>query len=126
MQTGRTLLFGFFVWLTAFVGAMFIFPFHENNRILFETLMSVILTTGTVFWTVVYLKKVDGDFAAHSLKAGVIWMLVNLALDFPVFIVGPLARPITDYVFDIGLMYPVIPVITFGMGYVLDKKRAKA
>lgn len=50
--------------------------------------------------------------AKEGLFIGLIWMVLNLILDSFIFIWGPLARPLGDYIKDIGLMYLLIPIIT--------------
>ena len=44
---GKPVLFGFLVWLAAFVAAILIFPLRESARPLFESIMPVVLSSAT-------------------------------------------------------------------------------
>ncbi len=45
---GKAVLYGFLIWLTAFVVAFLIFPLRESSRPLFESIMPVVVTLATV------------------------------------------------------------------------------
>jgi len=36
---------------------------------------------------------------------------------------GPMTMPLIEYIKDIGLTYLLIPAVTIGFGYILDKKQ---
>jgi hypothetical protein len=38
---------------------------------------------------------------------------------------GPMKMSFADYMADIGLTYLIIPAVTFGLGYSLQKKAAR-
>jgi hypothetical protein len=124
-QTGRIILFGFLIWLSIFIGAMLIFKIHESDRIFFETLISIICTLVIVLYTTIYFKKIQSNFLNEGIKIGIIWMLVNLIIDLPMFSFGPMAKPLWDYFKDIGFMYISIPIVTIAIGSLLDKKVGK-
>lgn len=121
-QIGKIILFGVLVWFSIFMGAMFIFKLYESDRIFFETLMSIICTFIVVLYTVLYFKKTKSNFQNEGVKIGIIWMIINIMIDIPFFLYGPMAKPIWDYFKDIGFMYISIPVVTIAIGYLLDKK----
>jgi hypothetical protein len=119
---GKTLLFGFLIWLTTFIGAVFIFKLHDSDRVFFETLISIIFSIVVIVYTTYYFRKVQSDFVKEGIKIGIIWSLVNLAIDIPMFSFGPMARPLWDYFKDIGFIYIIIPFITISIGNLLNKK----
>jgi hypothetical protein len=121
-QAGKIILFGFLTWLSTFIGAMLIFKLHESDRIFFETLISIILTSVIIFYTTLYFKEVQRNFLNEGIKIGIIWMLINLMIDIPMFSFGPMARPLWDYFKDVGFMYISIPIITISVGNLLNKK----
>jgi len=122
---GKIILFGFLIWLSIFIGAMFIFKLHESDRVFFETLISVISTIIVVLFTVLYFKKTQTNFLKEGIRIGIIWMFVNLIIDIPMFSFGPMKVPLWDYFKDIGFMYISIPVITTTIGYLLNNKLNK-
>jgi hypothetical protein len=121
-KTSKIIIFGFLIWLSIFVGAMFIFKLHDSDRVLFETLISIIFTFVVVLYTVLYFKKIQTNFLNVGVKIGIIWMSVNLLIDIPMFSFGPMARPLWDYFKDIGFMYISIPIITTAFGSLLNRK----
>jgi hypothetical protein len=121
-QAGKIILFGVLIWLTSFIGAMLIFKLHESDRIFFETLISIIFFFAVTFYTTLYFKKVQSNFAIEGIKTGILWMLINLLIDLPLFSFGPMARPLWEYFKDIGFIYITIPFITISIGNVLNKK----
>ncbi len=119
-KTGKIILFGFLIWLTTFIGAMFIFKLHEADRIFFETLISIIFIFCVMLYTTLYFKKINSEFLNEGFKVGIIWALVNLAIDIPMFTLG-MNQLLWDYFKDIGFIYLAIPIITIFTGYLLNK-----
>ncbi len=115
----RALLFGFFVWLVAFLVAFAIFQIRESSRPLFESIMPVVLATATVFFAQRYFIHVGARFRREGLFLGLVWMGVNVAIDVPLMLSpSPMQMTLGEYLADIGLTYAMIPVITAGMGLV--------
>ncbi|HYM65420.1 MAG TPA: hypothetical protein VES68_02965 [Candidatus Sulfotelmatobacter sp.] len=114
--------YGFLTWLLPFVFSVLIFFLHENERALFESLMSVFGVFTAVLFTNLYFKKVDKNLK-EGIFLGIIWILINLAFDFLFFIVGPARMNIWDYIKDIGISYLSIPIITIGFTYLPKLKK---
>lgn len=119
--TLRIILFGTLIWTTIFIGAMFIFKLHATDRIFFETLISVIFVFCVMFYSVLYFKKVKSGFLNEGVKIGLVWAIVNLTIDMPIFTLA-MKQTLWSYFKDIGFMYLAIPFITIPIGYLLDKK----
>ncbi len=119
---GKIILFGVALWFAVLAVAMMLFQIRQEQPIFFETLITIVLATCTVVAGAIYLRGVQGDYFKAGLKAGIIWMVVNLAIDAPMFSFGPMEMSAVEYLKDIGLTYLVIPVIVGGMGWLLDKK----
>jgi hypothetical protein len=83
--------------------------------------MPIVLCGTTVTFAVLYLNKLQGCFLKEALLAGVIWLGISLILDLFLFMEGPMKMPFIDYMADIGLTYSLIPIITVGFGYLLEK-----
>jgi uncharacterized membrane protein YpjA len=121
----KVVLFGFFTWLIPFVVSFFIFPLRTSQRPLFESIMAVVVTICAVLFAVRYFSKVKASFLQEGLLIGVVWFLVNVVLDFLLFMEGPMKMSFADYMADIGLTYLIIPAVAFGFGYSLQKKAAR-
>ena len=124
-KAGKIILFGFLIWISIFIGAMFMFSIHETDRIFFETLISVICTFSIIICTCIYFNKVQTNFLNEGIKIGLVWTIINIAIDLPLFSFGPMALPLLEYFKDIGFMYLSIPIITISVGYILNKKTIK-
>jgi hypothetical protein len=119
----KALLYGLLVWVIPFVVAIFIFPLRNNERPLFESIMPVVLTLATVLFSVLYFKKVDKNFVKEGLLLGILFFAVSLAIDLLMFMQGPMKMAFVDYMKDIGITYLLIPIITVGFGYLLEKRK---
>lgn len=120
----KSILFGFLVWLLPFIIAFLIFLIHESNRPLFESIMPLVITVTVVIFSYLYFKNIDKNIKAEGAKIGVIFLLISLIIDLILFMPNsPMHMNLLDYLSDIGLTYLMIPVITIGMGYVIDRER---
>lgn len=114
---GKAVLFGFFVWLSAFVAAMLIFPLRESSRPLFESIMPVVLSSATAGLAVAYFRGVTRDYVKEGVLLGCLWLAINLAIDAPLMLLGgPMKMTLAEYLADIGVTYLLIPAVTIGIG----------
>lgn len=122
----KSILFGFLVWLLPFAVAFLIYPIHQSNRPLFESIMPLVITISVVVFGYLYFKNVDKDVKAEGAKLGIIFLLISIFIDLILFMPNsPMHMNLVDYINDIGLTYLMIPVITIGTGYVIDREKNK-
>ncbi|VVB72449.1 Uncharacterised protein [uncultured archaeon] len=114
-------LYGFLIWLIPFAVSVLIFPLRATQRPLFESIMPVVLVIWTVFFSIVYLLGIKSGFQKESILLGIIWLLIGIFFDLLIFIAGPLKMALWDYMTDIGVMYLIIPTITSGFGYLMER-----
>jgi uncharacterized protein YacL len=88
---GKTILFGFLLWLSVFIAAFLIFPLKQTNYPFFETLITIFLSGFTVLYGYLFFKKEPVSFA-RTIKTGFIWLLVNILIDIPLFTYGPIKK----------------------------------
>lgn len=119
----KALLYGFLVWLIPFIVSVLIYPIKTSLPALFESIMPVIITMCVVLFSILYFRKLGADFLKEGILLGVIWLAVSLILDLLLFMEGPMKMSFTDYMMDIGLTYLIIPTITIGFGYLLERQR---
>lgn len=116
-RPGRTLLYGGLIWLAAFAVSVLIYPLHETERPLFESIMPVTLAIATTGLGVDLQRRLTNVGWRQGLLVGLIWLAINVVIDAPLFLIGgPMLMTVTDYVKDIGLTYLLIPVIMLGVG----------
>ena len=122
-KTVKLLLFGFFIWLVPFLVSLVIFPLKSSYNPLFESIMPVVISATVVTFTYLYFKPLKGNFAAEGVKSGVAWLVISLAIDLLLFLPpSPMQMSVPSYFMDIGTTYLMIPIITAGTGYLLNKK----
>ncbi len=120
----KGILFGFLVWVIPFVMAILIFPIRNNDRPLFESIMPMVVVLCVVIFTCLYFQKLQGRLLREGIILGVVWLAISLVLDLILFMPdSPMHLSFIDYLKDIGLTYLMIPAITIGFGYLLEKKR---
>lgn len=114
---GKAVLFGFLIWLAAFVVAFLIFPLRESARPLFESIMPVVVTSATAIFAVVYIRGVEKRFLREGVMLGSLWLAINVLIDLPLMLApSPMQMTLGQYVADIGLTYLIIPAVTIGIG----------
>jgi hypothetical protein len=106
---------GFLVWLVPFVVAVAIQPVKERNRLLFESIMPVVVCISATAAGYFYLRG-RGDVTRAAITAGVVWLVISIVIDLMMFSGGPKKMGMGEYFADIGIAYLVIPVICIGMG----------
>lgn len=116
----KVIIYGILVWLIPFVAGFLLFPIHESNRILFESIMPVVVTGAAVLFGYRYLKYVQRP-KIESFKLGIIWFVISIGIDLPLFL-SPSAMQMSlfEYIQDIGLTYLIIPFVAIGLGYSRD------
>ncbi|NHZ87109.1 MAG: hypothetical protein GWP19_14755 [Planctomycetia bacterium] len=119
----KVILYGFLIWLIPFVVAFIIFPIHESNRPLFESIMPVTVALCVVIFGNMYFKQVEANYKKEGIRLGIIWLIISLVIDLILFMPqSPMHLSFLEYLMDIGITYLMIPVITIGFGCLLNKK----
>lgn len=124
----RALSLGFFSWLIPFLASLLAFPLKRPNAPLFSTVMTlvVILTAGALFK--IYLRE-RVPLVSEAVLVGVLWVVMNLILDYPMFAYGPMKMDVAKYYSEIGLSYLIFPAFAFGAARLVssqEKRRAQA
>jgi hypothetical protein len=108
----RAALLGLASWAIPFVLSLFLFPLKRSNAPLFETLMALVelITAGALFQRYFRGRAVS---AGEAVPVGLLWLAVNLVLDYPMFAYGPMKMQIWAYYSEIGLVYLTFPAFGF-------------
>jgi uncharacterized membrane protein YvlD (DUF360 family) len=109
----RALILGFFSWLIPFLVSFLAFPLKRSNAPLFSTVMTlvVLLTAGALF-KVYFRERAPG--VSEAVLVGVLWLVMNLIFDYPMFAYGPMKMSAAKYYSEIGLSYLIFPAFAFG------------
>lgn len=87
--------------------------------------MAVTVTLFAVIFGLAYLMKIDSGYMKEGAIIGILWLAISIVIDLFMFSWGPMAMPFVEYMEDIGLTYLIYPIVTIGMGYVLEKRAVK-
>jgi len=117
------LLYGFLVWLIPFIVSILIFPIKTSTPALFESIMPVVITICVVLFSILYFRKLEAGILKEGVILGVLWFAISLGIDLLMFMWGPMKMTFANYMMDIGLTYLIIPAITVGFGYLLQKRQ---
>ena len=81
----KAILYGFLIWLIPFVVAFIIFPIHDSNRPLFESIMPVAIALCVVIFGKMYFNKVESNYKKEGIWLGLIWIIISLVIDLILF-----------------------------------------
>jgi hypothetical protein len=109
----RAILLGIASWGIPFAISFLLFPLKRSNPPLFESLMMlVILTTAGGLFQGYFRGR--GLPVREAVPVGLLWLAVNLVLDYPLFSHGPMKMSAGAYYSEIGLVYLTFPIFGFG------------
>lgn len=118
----KTFLYGFLTWLIPFVLAI---PFYSKDGqlsidiFLFKTIMMLGGAIAGAWFLILYFRKVTEAFLREGVRLGLIWLAINLLLDFLILI--PMSgMSVDDYIIQIGLRYLMIPIFSTTIGCLLS------
>ncbi|WP_407354970.1 hypothetical protein [Methanolobus sp. WCC5] len=121
----KMVLYGLIVWLVPFL-VSFAFVDRQGNFIVDETFFkSIMVVTGALAGVVLavgYFRYVETNYLNEGIVLGLIWLVINLALDLSMVYGGFFDMSVTQYFTDIGMRYLSMPIYTIGMGYALMQK----
>jgi hypothetical protein len=112
-------LFGFLSWLLTFAASVCLFRLKMQDPRLFEILMSMVLTTCSVSFTILYFRRTHTAFLREGVLLGAAFLGCNILFDLPMFSTGPMQMPLSRYFKEIGFAYFVMPIISIGFAYAL-------
>jgi hypothetical protein len=121
----RAVLLGLASWLVPFVVSLPMFPLKQANAPLFENVMTlVVLVTAGVLLKMYF--KTRAVSVREAVLVGALWLLINLAFDYPMFAYGPMKMTAAQYYSEIGLAYLVIPAFAFAAARLASSQAKKA
>ena len=99
------LIYGFLVWVLPFLIRFFIFPLQISFPILFDSTSPIIITLFTAVFSILYFKNVHSSYLREGFLIGAIWLVINIVIDFLMFMTGPLIITTSYYVMEKGIIY---------------------
>lgn len=114
MKWLQALLLGVALWAVPFAIAFVLFGVRQDNRALFESLITVTGVLCAVAAALYYFRDVKAAGFLDGLGLGLVWAAISIVIDLPIFLFV-FNMPLADYAADIALTYLAFPVITTGI-----------
>lgn len=115
-------LTGFLLWVILFFGSFPLYPVMQANRPLFHNIMVVLGVVVAIPFVLHAFKRATGGYLRYGIQLGLVWLVVNLGLDLPVFL-GSFRMPAEEYFSWIGSCYPIFFLLPVLVGMALQQKR---
>ena len=121
----KIILFGFILWLVPFITG-FLFVDRSGNFLISETFFkSIMIVEGSLIGVILavrYFRDINMDHIKEGIILGMVWLVINLALDLGMVFAGFFPLSVVQYFTDIGLRYLTMPIYTIGLGLALEGK----
>ena len=121
----KMVLFGFILWLVPFITG-FLFVDRSGNFLIPETFFkSIMIVEGSLIGVILavrYFRDINVDHIKEGIILGMVWLVINLALDMGMVFAGFFPLSVVQYFTDIGLRYLTMPIYTIGLGLALEGK----
>lgn len=109
----RALVLGAFSWLIPFILGFAMFPLKQHSASLFETVVVLVLVVTAGMLLSHYFEGRPVTLP-EALLVGLLWLAMNLLLDYPMFAYGPMKMSAAQYYSEIGVAYLAFPAFAFG------------
>ena len=121
----RALLLGVLSWVVPFAVSFLVFPLKQVNAPLFDTAMAlvVVLTSGALLPVYFRGRAVN---TGETVAVALVWLVINLVLDYPMFAYGPMEMTAARYYSEIGVDYLVFPAFALGAARLARNPRQEA
>jgi len=105
----RAVWIGLLSWFVPFVFGFLLFPIKKVNAPLFSTLMYLVVLVTSGLLLAYYFRR-RAVSVREAAMVGMLWLAINLILDYPMFAFGPMKMTALGYYSEIGLVYLTFPV----------------
>lgn len=121
-KTLKIVLFGVILWVIPFLATLLLYKDKEPimDIFLFRSVMLVLTALVAVILLVKYFEDITADYVKEGVIIGVSLIVISIGLDL--VILAPMAgMTTTTYFYQIGIKYLGIPMISIGMGHLLQR-----
>jgi hypothetical protein len=108
---------GLLSWFGPFAFSFAVFPLKQASPALFDTVMALALIVTAALLARRYFR--DGaPRLPEALLLGLLWLAINLVMDYPMFSYGPMKMTASRYYAEIGAGYLLYPAFLAGCAWV--------
>jgi hypothetical protein len=112
---------GLLSWLLPFVFSFLVFPLKQANAPLFDAVMAVAVVAAAGLLAKWYFRDCEARVGEAALL-GILWLAINLILDYPMFAYGPMRMSAARYYAEIGSGYLLYPAFLAGSAWAFGRR----
>lgn len=118
MKLKRAIIFGILIWLITYILTSILNPIFTDNLPNVNIVVPITIIIVTGFFGILYIREIDTNEVMEGIMAGIIFILVDIILDFIFFILPNRTALIVDNygVHIISMIILILSITTF-LGY---------
>ncbi|MBE6492221.1 MAG: hypothetical protein E7Z82_04735 [Methanobrevibacter sp.] len=123
MKLKLAIIFGALIWFLTYFLTNIFNPIFNNNLPYVNIMVPILIIIITGFFGILYIRNINENEVVEGLLAGIIFIIVNMILDYIFFIIPNVNNPIIgDYPFHITSMIIITLLITTFLGYLAQMR----
>ena len=123
MKLKLAIIFGALIWFLTYFLTNIFNPIFNNNLPYVNIMVPILIIIITGFFGILYIRNINENEVVEGLLAGIVFIIVNMILDYIFFIIPNVNNPIIgDYPFHITSMIIITLLITTFLGYIAQMR----
>ena len=123
MKLKLSIIFGALIWFLTYFLTNIFNPIFNNNLPYVNIMVPILIIIITGFFGILYIRNINENEVVEGLLAGIVFIIVNMILDYIFFIIPNVNNPIIgDYPFHITSMIIITLLITTFLGYLAQMR----
>ncbi|WP_292606497.1 hypothetical protein [Methanobrevibacter sp. UBA188] len=123
MKLKLAIIFGALIWFLTYFLTNIFNPIFNNNLPYVNIMVPILIIIITGFFGILYIRNINENEVVEGLLAGIVFIIVNMILDYIFFIIPNVNNPIIgDYPFHITSMIIITLLITTFLGYLAQMR----
>ena len=123
MKLKLAIIFGALIWFLTYLLTNIFNPIFNNNLPYVNIMVPILIIIITGFFGILYIRNINENEVVEGLLAGIVFIIVNMILDYIFFIIPNVNNPIIgDYPFHITSMIIITLLITTFLGYLAQMR----
>ena len=123
MKLKLAIIFGALIWFLTYFLTNIFNPIFNNNLPYINIMVPILIIIITGFFGILYIRNINENEVVEGLLAGIVFIIVNMILDYIFFIIPNVNNPIIgDYPFHISSMIIITLLITTFLGYLAQMR----
>ena len=123
MKLKLAIIFGVLIWFLTYFLTNIFNPIFNNNLPYVNIMVPILIIIITGFFGILYIRNINENEVVEGLLAGIVFIIVNMILDYIFFIIPNANNPIVgNYPFHITSMIIITLLITTFLGYLAQMR----